>query len=921
MLMNYRSTSRKQRKESKPPTLWQFTGEIYKMLGLIFEIIVSFPLYILGKLGITNIIPTLLSVNSIVGPGMIAVSVASISCSVGIGLGVGLGVGLTCAKDADLKRLHIPVQFQDMMNDINVFTDSDECIEFILSINDNKICLIISQSLEQHIVPCVHDISQLDSILIFCDKKKHREGLVQQWSKIKGVFKDMMSICEVVKKITHQCEQNSIPISFVTPGKKLNQLDPTFIKDRHISYLYAESNASNLDLVGIVFVMKVNPNQSTIPFASIHGISYFPDEDEVLFSMHSVFRIHDITLVDESNRIHEINLSLTSDSDAELNTITNHIREESSPHNEGWSRLCFLLTEMHQNDQAEKICHILLDQTTNESSKAWINIDEDSKDYQNTITLLQRIINDVYRKACMIISGALGQHIVPQIHDMSQIDSIFIFCGNRTHHEGWAKKWGKIKGVFTEITSICRALEETAKKCEENYVSMSFVPIDPSQSTIPFASVRGISYYPKENEILFSMHSVFRVNDIKSLNGTNRLYEVNLSLTSDNDKDLCILTNYIREASFPDTEGWYRLGLVLNDMNQHGKAEEIYSMLLEQTTNKNEKAIAHQPDMSTMVKKKTSKHVSNNSPLKNLHIDQNFITSKQLNGPTSNDKESVSIPSDKLHRRNPLTVRQEIQPFDDLVAETTLADLQLSEMPGLQNTEQWKRIAARSGQKSPPLSRRYYQKAASTVESENGHIPYVLGSYRRPGRVENEQDTSVITSSKLKTRRRRIIIGLSITAIIVMIVVAIVIAVILVRKPKESTTDYYTGYILVRSRFDPVLLSSSSTLAKNYQREFCTLVSTTLSDRKTKYAIFYSACVVFNYRNGSIIGDFTLGFTRYQNVTRLNAFLNRTIINKQLFGGTILSIVFNSTTDIGSGGTDYDGDYEDPNSVKFMKLN
>ncbi len=33
-----------------------------------------------------------------------------------------------------------------------------------------------------------------------------------------------------------------------------------------------------------------------------------------------------------------------------------------------------------------------------------------------------------------------------------------------------------------------------------------------------------------------------------------------------------------------------------------------------------------------------------------------------------------------------MTVRQEVQPFDDLIPETSLADVQLSEMPGLQNT-------------------------------------------------------------------------------------------------------------------------------------------------------------------------------------------------------------------------------------------
>ncbi|CAF4306042.1 unnamed protein product, partial [Adineta steineri] len=43
-------------------------------------------------------------------------------------------------------------------------------------------------------------------------------------------------------------------------------------KDRDLSYAFAESNQANPDLVGILFIMKVDPSQSTSPFALIAGI-------------------------------------------------------------------------------------------------------------------------------------------------------------------------------------------------------------------------------------------------------------------------------------------------------------------------------------------------------------------------------------------------------------------------------------------------------------------------------------------------------------------------------------------------------------------------------------------------------------------------------------------------------------------------
>src|ERR1700721_265239 len=75
----------------------------------------------------------------------------------------------------------------------------------------------------------------------------------------------------------------------------------------------------------------------------------------------------------------------------------------------------------------------------------------------------------------MIISGSLGQHIVPRVHNMSQVDSFFIFCDNKKYHEQWAKEWPKIKGVFTEIAPICEALKHAAQQCEQNAISISFM--------------------------------------------------------------------------------------------------------------------------------------------------------------------------------------------------------------------------------------------------------------------------------------------------------------------------------------------------------------------------------------------------------------------------------------------------------------
>jgi tetratricopeptide (TPR) repeat protein len=381
-------------------------------------------------------------------------------------------------------------------------------------------------------------------------------------------------------------------------------------------------------------------------------------------------------------------------------------------------------------------------------------------------------------KACMIISGAFSRHIVPHVHNMPQVDSIFIFCGNKKNYEKWAKDWSKIKGIFTEIKPICEALKQTAQQCEQNAISISILStggdvsknkldqldpsfmytqimkeilltiefeqqhiqefidycrdvladnedqlknvdkleqkyreqtpiwwytyecflypmlnralrlmdadliiklgffisdlhrqieqlhkeqfngsdsnksfsvyrgqgmikeqfeemtankggllsfncflstskdrnisldfaqraktnpdmvgvlfimtIDPDKFTTPFASIIDVGCYgDQEAEVLFSMHTVFRIGDITPIGENHCLFQVELTLTSDNDKDFRRLTDHIRKETFPDAIGWYRLALVLMKMGQHEKAQRVYELLLKQETDASKKA-------------------------------------------------------------------------------------------------------------------------------------------------------------------------------------------------------------------------------------------------------------------------------------------------------------------------------------------
>jgi tetratricopeptide (TPR) repeat protein len=388
-------------------------------------------------------------------------------------------------------------QFRRVINNIYTFTECDPCVTFLSEINEEKVCIIVSGSLGQQIVPKIHSMSQLDSIFIFCDHRKHYKRWAKKWLKIKGVFTETTPIYEALQQSAKQCEHDAIGINFMSTkldcsfmysqiikeilltmefneqhikqfinysrklfhenehqlnnikqfkqiydeetsiswytydcfinpmlNRALRLMDMEiiikmgfFIRDlhRHIEQVYSEYHFEQLltlyrgqglsktdfeqmmktkggfisfnnflsaskdsgvslnfahraienpDLIGILFIMTIDPSKSSTPFALIN--------DEVLFSMYTVFRIEDIKQLDETNRLWQVNLILTNDKDQDLCTLTERMREDTYPNSNGWGRLGLLLIKMNQLEKAEQVYNAMLEQTSDDQEKAGI---------------------------------------------------------------------------------------------------------------------------------------------------------------------------------------------------------------------------------------------------------------------------------------------------------------------------------------------------------------------------------------------------------------------------------------------------------------------------------------------------------------------------------------------------------------------
>ncbi|CAF1016422.1 unnamed protein product [Adineta ricciae] len=124
--------------------------------------------------------------------------------------------------------------------------------------------------------------------------------------------------------------------------------------DQELAYVRACSAQDDSELTGVFFEMHIDLSIQTTPFASLDKVSYYGDrEKEILFSINTIFRIHQIEQMDE--RLYKVKLFLTSDNDPELNKLTDHIRHEMICDSKS-GQLAYLLVKMNNLNKAEEIC-------------------------------------------------------------------------------------------------------------------------------------------------------------------------------------------------------------------------------------------------------------------------------------------------------------------------------------------------------------------------------------------------------------------------------------------------------------------------------------------------------------------------------------------------------------------------------------
>jgi hypothetical protein len=347
---------------------------------------------------------------------------------------------------------NILTQLRSIINDVNMFTQPDECIQLLKDVHDQKAFLIVSGTLGEHLVPKIHEISQLDTIYIFCDYKAPHEQWVKEWTKVKGVHTEIDPICESLQLAIRQCNQDTVSMSFVTAEEamsdhNLDQLEPSFMYTK----IFKE------------ILLEMEHDEKSVQDLVLYCRKPYTDPDN----------LRELDILDEFERTYCSDRSIW-----------------------WYTRECFTY-------------HMLNRALGTLDADTIINMGVFIRDLHNQLKQLHQQQVENYHGQSFTLYRGQGLTI-------NNFDKLLNTKGGLMSFNNFlsTSKNRKVSFDFEKLSS-----EKNDK------IGVLFeMAIDPSILATPFAAIDDFSHFKAEEEVLFSMHSVFRIGEITKVDNNSRLY-------------------------------------------------------------------------------------------------------------------------------------------------------------------------------------------------------------------------------------------------------------------------------------------------------------------------------------------------------------------------------------------------------------
>ncbi len=398
-------------------------------------------------------------------------------------------------------------QLRKLVHSIVTFTDPEQCLDYLSSIENEQIFLILSNSFDHELLARLQPLSPIHSIYLLSEEKFP----FQQYPKVKGLHKKLELICTELQQELPHAEHDLTPISILKSSTitNLTELDQTFIYSQVMKDILLDTDYHD------------QAKKELIDFSRIQYTG---------------------------NRL-------------ELQKISEFEREYKRPSPIWWyTRDCFVSTML------KKALRI-------QDTEILIKMGFFIRDLHEQI---EEVYSDMEKPVSLTVYH--GQRMFNQ-----QLEILVQSQGEFLSFRNFLVASADRQASFNHVKQL---------SSRPDFISVLFkITINPSVASSAFASLDRISYSSNtKNQILFSLHTVFRIGKAKQIE--DHLWEIDLNLANDNDEQLARLTDSIRKHARAEI-GIHRLAKLMLMMGQMDKAKEIYTALLATTSETDQKELAH----------------------------------------------------------------------------------------------------------------------------------------------------------------------------------------------------------------------------------------------------------------------------------------------------------------------------------------
>ena len=220
------------------------------------------------------------------------------------------------------KRSENHTQIRQFINSIEIFTNPDECVDFVTDIKHNKVFLIVSIVLGKYIVPVLHEFSQICSIYLLYSDESQDDKWSSQYTKVKGTFIDTSNMCDVIKMDTKRADRDLTAISiFGSPSEDssseiiLNEIDPKFMYSQFLNEILLKMEFGQKEKHTFTHFCRLQYADNPFTLRVIHEFDQEYERHDLTCVVVRSFSFFIIPIAGEDYTVSRTTLEITNDFD------------------------------------------------------------------------------------------------------------------------------------------------------------------------------------------------------------------------------------------------------------------------------------------------------------------------------------------------------------------------------------------------------------------------------------------------------------------------------------------------------------------------------------------------------------------------------------------------------------------------------